>query len=206
MKKIMYIMDPQCGWCYGNSDNIQEIFKDFADDYHFELKVGGMWTGSDAPSGGQGFNQFIEEHSPRMEQYTGAFVSKDFYELTKDSTYQFSSLEPSLAIHWVKKNYPEQSFRFAHEVQKKLFAEGKRLDQIESYESILDELKIDSAKFKEEWLSDENKASTQQEFLSAQNLANGFPTLLMENDDNVIVLASGYFDLRQMKEKIKSLL
>lgn len=40
--KLTYVMDPQCGWCYGNSENITALQEVFKDDFDFELLVGGM--------------------------------------------------------------------------------------------------------------------------------------------------------------------
>ena len=38
--KIIYIMDPQCGWCYGNSDNITALQEEFKDDFEANLRRG----------------------------------------------------------------------------------------------------------------------------------------------------------------------
>lgn len=43
--KVTYVMDPQCGWCYGNSENITALQKEFEEEFDFELLVGGMWLG-----------------------------------------------------------------------------------------------------------------------------------------------------------------
>ncbi|WP_260128811.1 hypothetical protein [Elizabethkingia anophelis] len=42
MMKLIYIMDPLCGWCYGNSDNILELFEKYKNDIKFEILPGGM--------------------------------------------------------------------------------------------------------------------------------------------------------------------
>ena len=35
--KLIYIMDPLCGWCYGNSDNVLELFEKYNNDIKFEI-------------------------------------------------------------------------------------------------------------------------------------------------------------------------
>lgn len=198
MKKLIYILDVHCGWCYGNSENINEIANTFKDKIEIEVKVGGMWLGNNAPSGGEGLHQFIKTHSPQMESVTGAYVSPEFMELTKDASYTFSSLEPSCAIVFVKELYPEKTMHFIKEVQKSIFAEGKRLDLIENYLPALERLAIDISAFKENWMSEKNIEKTLNEFSKAKELASGFPTLLLKTEETTQVLASGYFDKSQM--------
>jgi putative protein-disulfide isomerase len=45
MMKLIYIMDPLCGWCYGNSDNVLELFEKYKNEIKFEILPGGMWVG-----------------------------------------------------------------------------------------------------------------------------------------------------------------
>ena len=42
---------PSCGWCYGN-ENITALQEEFKNEFDFELLVGGMWLGQNAPEGG----------------------------------------------------------------------------------------------------------------------------------------------------------
>lgn len=195
-------MDPHCGWCYGNSQNISELYAQYNNEITFELLVGGMWMGNNAPQGGPGLGQFINTHSPRMEATTGAFVSKSYYELAHDTNYVFSSLEPAAAIVLVKELAPKKTFAFAKAVQKASFAGGKRLDKIETYIPILDGLKLDAHTFQETWLSEDNIQKTLEEIKIARQWASGFPTLLQQDESGIRTLASGYFNLEKMAQTI----
>ncbi|MBL3658375.1 DsbA family protein [Fulvivirga sediminis] len=206
MKKIIYIMDPYCGWCYGNGDGITEVQKQYEGQIDFELMVGGMWLGSNAPTGGPQLENFIKTHSPRMESTTGAYVSEQFYKLTADPSYTFSSLEPAAAIVWVKSNYPEKTFAFAKAVQKVMFAEGQRLDAVETYHPIVKEQGMDVDKFNEEWLSESNVETTSSEFQKAAPLASGFPTLLFQNEEGLHRLFSGYLSKEKTVEVVDQVL
>lgn len=198
MKKIIYLLDVQCGWCYGNSENISEINAIFSKDVEFELLVGGMLLGNQAPKGGEQFHQFILANSPRMESHTKAYVSPDFYKLSKDNSYTFSSYEPDAAIVAIKKIAPDKIFAFTKELQRALFAQGKRLDVFENYVDVLTSLNISVEDFKKEWLSDENKLATEMEFKKAKQLANGYPTLILQDGEELITLAAGYFEKFKM--------
>lgn len=200
--KLIYVMDPQCGWCYGNSENISNLKESYENELEFELLVGGMWLGPNAPRGGSNLSLFLQNHAPAMERTTGAKVGQPYYDLAKDSTYVFSSLEASAAIVAVKEIASEKTFSFSKEVQRALMVNGKRLDKIETYNPILKDLSIDELAFKNLWMSNTNLEAARKEFERAASLVSGFPTLLLSTKDTVRVLASGYFNLEKMKQEI----
>lgn len=201
--KLIYVMDPQCGWCYGNSSSIQKVYDAYKGEIEFEFLVGGMWVGEQAPKGGEETYAFMKQHSPVMEQKTGALVSTEYYELSKDESYIFSSFEPALAITWVKKNVPEKTLAFISELQKAQFYFGQRFDDFKTYVSILQNLEIDPTPFMESWGAEEDQNDTIAEINQARFLANGFPSLLIDKGDGEAVeLAAGYFDGDEMVDKI----
>ncbi|MBB6459031.1 DsbA family protein [Flammeovirga kamogawensis] len=201
--KLIYVMDPQCGWCYGNSKNIQKVYDAYKGEIDFEILVGGMWIGDQAPKGGEETNHFMKQHSPVMEEKTGALVSTEFYELSKDETYTFSSFEPALAITWVKKNAPEKLLDFISELQRAQFYFGQRFDDFKTYLTVLQNLEIDTKTFMDGWGSDEDQSDTIAEINQARHLANGFPSLLIDKGNGEAEeLAAGYFDGDLMVDKI----
>ena len=199
-------MDVHCGWCYGNSDSISTVVHQLETQIDFELLTGGMWLGENAPKGGNGLYQFIQNHSPQMEATTGAYVDPKFYNLTKDSTYVFNSLEPSCAIALIKEWTPSITLEFSKAVQHSIFAQGKKLDQLETYLPILEKLKIDVSQFKEKWMTQKNILTTTQEFESGRKIARGFPTLALQTNNDIQIIASGYFNPDIVIKNINSIL
>lgn len=198
-------MDAHCGWCYGNSQNITELHQLFSNTFEFEIMVGGMWLAQQALFGGPKLSSYIKTHAPTMSKTTGAIVSEKFYELAGNSNYQFSSLEPSAAIKLVKETAPQVSFSFAKKVQEAIFVTGLPLDVLSTYTPILKELNIDSSVFENKWLKDENLEQTYKEFALVKPLANGFPSLILEQNDSKYMLASGYFNLDQMIQNFQKI-
>lgn len=199
-------MDPLCGWCYGNGNNITEIYNQYKDKIDFELVVGGMWLYHNAPSGSLGLKQFVASHTPRMIELTGAKVNQKYFDLAGDSSYTFSSLEPCAAIVLVKQLNPEKTFLFAKEIQKMMFTEGKKLNELDNYLPILKELGIDASEFNNNWLSEDNISNAKKEFARASALANGFPTLTYQQNNQTTMLASGYFKKERIATQIEELL
>ena len=205
-KKLIYIMDIQCGWCYGNSKNIQAVYEEYKDKVDFEFLNGGMWVGEHAPKGGKKISDYIKSQTPRLVSYTGMPVLEPFFELIKNPDYTLSSLEPSAAVVLTKKIALEKSVAFAKEVQSVHFTQGKKLDELETYLPILKNLEIEENVFKEEWMSEKNINETIKEFNQVRHLAKGFPTLLIQIGDKISVLASGYFELDTMLNHLKKVI
>jgi putative protein-disulfide isomerase len=40
--KLIYVMDPLCGWCYGNSRNTEMLHTGFGNEIEFEILPAGM--------------------------------------------------------------------------------------------------------------------------------------------------------------------
>jgi protein-disulfide isomerase-like protein with CxxC motif len=155
--------------------------------------VGGMWLSPQAPAGGADLYGFIAQHTPRLEQTTGVTISQSYFDLVQDSNYVFSSMEPCAAFVWAKSQRPEQSVLIASAIQTLLFHKGKRLDVPETYQSLMEALELSYHDFTSDWLSAENVGKTQTEFQEARKWAQGFPTLVLQEDETARVIASGYF-------------
>jgi len=152
-KKIIYILDIHSAWCYGNSETIDEIYAIFSKDVEFELLVGSEKTFNNSQKGGEEFHLFSTTNLPRVESYTKVFISPEYYDLTKDESYHFDNYEPSIAISIIKNIANTKVFTFVKEIQRALFAQGKRLDRLDNYFPILDLLKIDKNTFESKWTS-----------------------------------------------------
>ena len=196
-------MDPHCGWCFANSNNINEVVYQLNDSLQFEIIVGGMLIGQDAPYGGSVFSQFLSEHAPSMANAIGVELNPKYYELAMDSTYQFSSLEPCAAIVLIKQMAPQKSFQFAGEVQKSMFVKGKKLNDLATYIPILNQLNIDVTEFTNQWLKKDNLKNTYDEFELASSLTNDYPSLLLQKDNKTFMLAPGYLEKEEILELLK---
>lgn len=217
MQKLIYIMDPHCGWCFGNSKNFSALYETFSQAQYqgkvsIEIMAGGMWLGESAPQGGEGLAQFISTHGPQMEATTNTKLGEAFHQLTANNSYTFNSLEPSAALVLVNEFSPEKAAQFCTLMLESIFIHGARPDKLESYQPILAQLAIDSAQFASRWMQKDNIAKTQTQFEIAKSMANGYPTLLLQqlnpvtNKQSYSVIASGYFNLQQVTDKIAKML
>jgi putative protein-disulfide isomerase len=205
MSKLIYVMDPLCGWCYGNSTNTQKLYEKFKDQLDFEIFPGGMWTGANARKQSKQMAQFIKKHDPQVQQTTGTEFGKDYFEFIENENVVLDSEVPSRAIVTMKKLWASQAIPFAIEVQKARYLHGKDLNQDETYLSICENLGLNKKVFLEVFYSETIKKETEETFALAQKYASSYPTLLAEKEGNLSILEQGYAPFEVIQEQIETL-
>jgi putative protein-disulfide isomerase len=204
--KLIYIMDPLCGWCYGNIENLQQIYNKYKDVLDLEILPAGMWTGSNARRQSKPIAEYIKKHDLQVEQDTGVAFGKDYFLLIEDENIVLDSEVPSRAIAVVKELWPDRLLPFTAEVQKARYLHGKDLNLNQTYLHICDQLNLDIEKFFEAFHSESIKIATLETFDRAAQYANSYPTLLLEVKNKKFILEQGYASFESMVERIEKLI
>ena len=203
--KLIYIMDPLCGWCYGNGANIQKLYDKYNGILEFDMLPAGMWAGGNTRMQSKPMAQFIKKHDPQVQQTTGTEFGKSYFEFIEKENIVLDSEIPSRAIVSVKKLWPLQVIAFAVEVQKARYWYGKDLNPEGTYLSICEGLKIDVRRFLEAFRSEAMKKETLDTFALAQQYASSYPTLLAEKAGKYYVLEQGYTSFESIVSHIEAL-
>lgn len=204
--KLIYIMDPLCGWCYGNSNNTQKGYDKYNDILDLEILPAGMWTGINTRKQSKQMAQFIKKHDPQVQQTTGTEFGKDYFKFIENEEIVLDSEIPSRAIVTVKKLSASQVIPFAIEVQKARYLFGKDLNTDETYLTICNSLGIDKIEFLKIFHSELIKNDTQEIFALAQKYASSYPTLLAEKGGKTYILEQGYAPFETIVKQIDSLI
>lgn len=202
-RKLVYIMDPVCAWCYGNIKPIKEIKDSVADKMPMEVYCGGMWTGDKVPKGGVEFYNLLRKHTPSIVIKTKERFSSAYYACLMDTTYRFSSFEPSKALWIVKNIAPEKFWEFKEKLQRGIFENAIRSDRFDSYIEIVDEMGLDHDTFVQMWDSKDVNDQVNTEFEISSSYSNSYPTLILVDGDKREVLGKGYFSAKSVLDKLK---
>lgn len=205
MSKLIYVMDPLCGWCYGNSTNTQKLYEKYKDLIDFEILPAGMWIGANARKQSKQMAQFIKRHDPQVQQTTGTKFGKAYFEFIENENIVLDSEVPSRAIVSVKKLWESQSIPFAIEVQKARYWYGKDLNSDETYFSICEKLGLDKEEFQKTFHSETIKKETEETFTLSQKYASSYPTLLAEKEGKIYLLEQGYASFEIITKQIDTL-
>ncbi|CAM3897022.1 DsbA family protein [Elizabethkingia sp. HX WHF] len=204
MMKLIYIMDPLCGWCYGNSDNVLELFEKYKNEIKFEILPGGMWVGENVRGQSPQMVSFFLRHDAAVEEHTGIEFGNAYRELLKQEIVLDSEI-PSRAIVTIQNIAPELTVPFMVAVQKARYYFGKDLNLDETYLSVAEDLGIDEQTFLDYFHSDKARRETQNTFQKAVQFAQSFPTMLVENNGKYKVIEQGYASLSDLQQRIEAL-
>ena len=201
--KIIYVMDPICGWCYGNIDNTMNLFNDFKDRVAFEVLPGGMWSGSNTRIQSVSMMNYFLKHDAVITERTGIQFGEAYIDFIRNRhDVVLDSEVPSRAIVTINKIAPHLTVPFTVEILRARYFYGKDLNLDETYSVALANLHIDEKQFFYSFNTDELKTATQHTFRKAASYARSYPTMLAEKDGQVYLLEQGYATYEELKNRI----
>lgn len=205
--RAFYFFDVLCGWCYGFSPVIRQLYERFKDQVEFTAVSGGMVTGDRAGPVAE-MAPYLRQAYQRVEEVTGVKFGDGFLEGTlnnKDAI--FSSWKPAIALAVFRTYHRKKTIPFAGALQRGVYYDGMLPDEWDSYGPYAQEFGIPAAEFIEKMKQPRYRESAEQDFsITADFGINGFPTLMLSSDEKLYVLSKGYAPLEPLADKIEELL
>jgi len=119
--KITYYFDALCGWCFGFTDVMEQIFQKYGNDIEFEVVSGGLFMGERVGKIND-VAPYIKAGAFRsVEQTTGVKFGKDFLEnALENNSMEMNSIYPAIALAIVKEVAPKKKMEYASTLLKAL--------------------------------------------------------------------------------------
>lgn len=194
MKKptLIYAYDPLCGWCFGFHPVMEKLAERFKDKLDIRVIPGGLAIGENAQSIREGYSYIIGALK-QVEDTTGVEFGQNFKLLAEEGSYIYDSMPSCKAQTVINNTAPELSLNFAGKLQHAIFVDGKNLNQPDTFVDLLKNSGVDTDKFIEQFESEDTHKQTMQQFEWCRTMgASGFPTLLLEINDEVGLMSKGY--------------
>ncbi|GJM33382.1 MAG: DsbA family protein [Saprospiraceae bacterium] len=203
--KIIYVYDALCGWCYGFSPVMERLAENYGERLHITILSGGMIIGERSGPIGK-VAGYIGEAYKTVENRTGIKFGKDFLEgILKEGTAEFSSLQPAIALCAVKELARDKSLEFAGLLQKAIYFDGIAPNELKDYVPYAQKVGINKEDFLAAMQNDRYLEQAKREFDVVQKLGiQGFPTLLLETEERLYRLTSGYLPYEQLAAVIEA--
>lgn len=203
--KLIYIYDAICGWCYGFTPVIQQLQTQFGAEMELEILSGGMMLSANHRPASAMYT-YIQDAHKRVEATTGITFGAAFLDEYLQTDDIMDSEKPGVALTVFKQYQPENAIGFAHDMQLALNYYGKSLNDDQTYTELLEKYKIPADEFLNKMQEDENKYATQQEFSMVQQWGiTGFPAAILDNGEQLYLIARGFTPLERMLEAIKEI-
>ena len=203
--QLIYLTDPQCGWCFGYSDTIQDIVAHYQDDERVELSLvtGGLFH----PALTTG-PEFAEEKRPiakRVSQTFGVRFSEEYFTNVLGAG-RLDSLVPCQAINVVKINTPEVVFSYAKHLIDAAFKQGRNISDISVCLEVTKEYGLDAEKIASKMQGREVAEMTRASFEFARQVGTGFPSLFLRMESGLEHLGGAQLDLQTLKARVEVLM
>ena len=197
--KLIYVGDPMCSWCYGFAPELEKLVESYEEIMDIELVTGGLRPYFDKPI--NEMKDFLREHWSDVNKATGQPFN---YDILDHASLKYDTEPACRSIVVVRSIDPSKEFEFFKLTQEAFYFHNKDLRQAASYNAILEELDIDTDIFTKRFNSEEYKALVKTDFQRAAELGvRGFPTVLLQVNDQVKVLSRGYTSAQSLSDNIK---
>jgi putative protein-disulfide isomerase len=207
---LIYCYDAYCGWCYGFSPVIKQVYENYQHQLDFEVLSGGMIPAEKpAPIGRMA--SYIAEAYKNVEALTGIKFGEDYlwHIFNPDLSDWFPASEkPAIALCIFKDYRPGEAVLFAADLQYALHFEGRDLCDDEAYRHLLHQYGMEADDFYSKLKSEEYKEKAYYEFALCKQLqVSGFPAVLLQAaDQKFYLVARGYTSYAELSQRIDQVL
>ena len=203
--KLIYIYDALCGWCYGFTPVIRQLQQQFGEEMEFEILSGGMLLSANHRPASAMYT-YIQDAHKRVEEATGVAFGAAFLDGYLQTDDIMDSEKPSIALTVFKQYQPENAISFAHDMQLALNYDGKSLNDDETYITLAEKYQLPAQEFLAKMKEDDNRYATHEEFNMVQQWGiTGFPAVILDNGEQLFLIARGFTPLEKILEAIKEI-
>jgi len=203
--RLYYFYDALCGWCYGFSPVLQQFYQDHQNEIDIKPVSGGMVLGEREGPIGQ-VAPYIKQAYRTVEERTGVRFGNAFLEgVLEPGTAVFSSWLPAVALSIVKAEKPEAAVSFAHALQRAIYYDGLAPAEPEAYGPLGASLGWKAKTFVSLLDNPTYREAARADFVHAREWGvGGFPTLILQQDDQLSLLSQGYLPLHALEERLSN--
>lgn len=218
-KKLVYVYDALCPWCYAFTAVVQSLRKYYGSHFEYEVLSGGMYRGDRVKTvGGVEEAQRLRDAYERIEGMTGAVFGERFFDHVAEGERRLDSELAAVALAAFRMvtvpgagddGIRRSELDFAHTVLRFVFEGGGDPTEPDFYKSVAHEIGLDGRALLEAMESADAKDAAIYDFALVRQLgADGFPRLYLQTaEDYLHLVAKGYAPFEQVHsviEKIES--
>lgn len=200
MRKITYIFDAYCGWCYGFSEAINEL----ATDPEVEVRVVHGSLFGDESTVRLGDFPHIPGANAQIVQLTGAVFGEPYQALLADGSMVMNSDDAARGLAALKLvGGEERGLEFATAMHTAFYQQGKSLSESATYAGIAEELGLEPQAAVSAFASEDAAALARKDQAWIAGLGvQSYPTPLLETAQGYGIIGTATSTAAQMREVI----
>lgn len=198
-KTLIYFADPMCSWCWGFSSIIEKVVKQYQNNIHFQLILGGL-----SPSPGLPLNtksrQKIRNHWQHVQAATGIKFNYQFFER---QVFVYNSEIPSRAVIAVGRIDEHQALPFMKRLQGAFYSQNIDITDKDKLIELAIDHGINRERYIDEFDSEQCALEVRSNFHIAQKAGiTGFPTLFAVDDSGSELISRGYTTTEKVEARM----
>ncbi len=200
--RLLYVMDPMCGWCYGFQPELEQFLEKYSA-AQVDWIMGGLAPDSNQPMD-ERLQQTISSYWHQIEEKTQVTFNHDFWTLNTPYRSTYPACRAVISTERLKPNSAQQ---MAKAIQSAYYLEAKNPSLEETLIGCASSLGLDEKEFIQVFKSEETEQRFQQHLsITHQLQIQGFPALLYINDNNqAYPLALGYNNAAGLEQQLKAI-
>lgn len=201
LRKLIYVGDPMCSWCWGFAPEIESL----AEDYLVETIVGGLRPGPSAQPLDDRMADFLGHHWVEIAERTSQPFDTSF--LDRRDGWVYDTEPAAIAVVTMRDMSRLRTLDYFTEVQHAFYAQGDDVTDFDVLAGVAEGFEVDTSEFRERLETQEAKQRAWADFSQARSWGiSGFPTLVGElTGDRLALLARGWTRADVIRARIGSL-
>ena len=203
-KRLIYVHDPMCSWCFAFEPARRQLFDSLDGRVSIERLVGGLAPDSDEPMPAT-MRQMLQQTWHRIERVVpGTQFNFDFWERCEPRRSTYPANRAVLAAREQGAEFDEV---MTARIQRAYYREARNPSDNETLIELAQDIGLDRSQFAEALVSPRIEAALRDEIGRARAIGvDGFPSLVMVDDNRPLRIAIDYNDAGAMRREIESLL
>ncbi len=200
VKRLLYIADPMCSWCYGFAPVMASLRRAFGQRLVVESIAGGLRPGTTQPMTPE-LREMVVHHWREVNAQTGRQFR---YEGALPEGFIYDTEPSCRALVTVRALKPEAAFDFLHALHEAFYALGRDITRIDELASIAREQGVTKADFMAHFGSSAMRDATEADFASARALGvDAFPAVVLQQGEQHSLLTLGYQPFNRLQPQIR---
>lgn len=197
--RLLYVMDPMCGWCYGFQPELEEFLEKYSS-AEVDWIMGGLAPDTNQPMD-QDLKQTISSYWYQIEKKTQVTFNHDFWKLNTPYRSTYPACRAVISAENLK---AKSSHQMVKAIQSAYYLEAKNPSLEETLIACASSIDLDESQFFKVFKSEETEQQLQQHLSITQQLqVRGFPALLYIDDrKQVSPLTLGFSQMLNLEQQL----
>jgi putative protein-disulfide isomerase len=199
-KKLIYVHDPMCSWCFGFSKVYQQLTEQLPGNVALIRLLGGLAPDTDEIMP-ESTRQMVQQNWRRIEQQIpGVEFNYDFWTKCQPRRATYPACRAVIAA---REQGDEYDISMTRQIQQAYYRQARNPSDNETLIELAGELGLDQERFSVQLVAEHTQQRLLDEIANTRAIGvSGFPSLVLQNDDGLQSVLVNYTDVNAVLEQI----